>query len=160
MVRHVGIDSTHRSLMSRRRFSSFCVSAMICGSICRPNLSCSQQQRSELSAGTQTPLRHNRIVEARQSASARQAVCSRRCSTAGTFVQRWSVDQEGRVPSTPIYRNPFLPEPSSNILSKTSRNLEKSAEFSELFWIVLDPSRSFFCTMVLAQRAHWYMCRL
>ena len=76
------------------------------------------------------------------------------------FVQCWMVDQAGRVPSTPIYRNPFLPEPSSNILPETSRNIEKSVELSGLFWTVLDPSRSFFCTAVLAQRAHWYMCRL
>ena len=76
------------------------------------------------------------------------------------FVQCWMVGQSGRVPSTPIYRNPFLPEPSSNILPETSRNLKKSVELSGLFWTILDPSRSFFCTAVLAQRAHWYMCRL
>ena len=76
------------------------------------------------------------------------------------FVQFWLVDQAGRVPFTPIYRNPFLLEPSSNIIPETFRIIEKSVELSGLFWIVLDPSRSFYCIAVLAQRAHWYMCRL
>ena len=75
------------------------------------------------------------------------------------FVQCWMVDQAGRVPSSSIYRNPFLPEPSSNILPETSRNLENLPENSRLFRILLDSSRLFFCTAVLAQWAHWYMCR-
>ena len=74
------------------------------------------------------------------------------------FVQCWMVGQSGRVPSTPIYRNPFLPEPSSNILPETSRNLENLPDNSRLFQILPDSSRSFFCTTVLAQWAHWYMC--
>ena len=56
------------------------------------------------------------------------------------FVQCWMVGQLGRVSSTPIYRNPFLPEPSSNILPETSKNLKKSVELSGLFWILLDHS--------------------
>ena len=56
------------------------------------------------------------------------------------FVQCWVVGQSGRVPSTPIYRNPFLPEPSSNILPETSRNLENLPDDSRLFQILLDSS--------------------
>ena len=49
------------------------------------------------------------------------------------FVQCWMVDQSGRVKSTPIYRNPFLLEPSSNILLETSRNLKNLPKNSRLF---------------------------
>ena len=86
-----------------------------------------------------------------------QAVCQRRCYTAGTFSQHWSNDQIGRVPFIPIY---LIPISSGTFRQHPSRNLQKSAELSGLFWAFPDPSRSFFCTAVLAQRAHWYMCRL
>ena len=59
-------------------------------------------------------------------------VCSRRCYTAGTRLQK-TIDQVGRVLSTSIYRNPFLPEPSSNILPETSKNLENLLDDSRLF---------------------------
>ena len=49
------------------------------------------------------------------------------------FVQCWMVGQSGRVPSSSIYRNPFLPESSSNILPETSRNLENLPDDSRLF---------------------------
>ena len=90
-------------LVSRRRFSSSRVSVTIDVSVCRPNLSRGRQQRSELGAIAQTPKRQSRIEEGRQSKSARQAVCSQRCYTAGTSIQHWSVDdQTGRVPF-PLY---------------------------------------------------------
>ena len=147
--------------MSRRRFSSINVSVTAGGSVCRPISSRKRQQRPDLSAVTQTPLRQQQDSGRGQSETARHTQYAQEDITLlEPFVQCWMVDQAGRIPSTPIYRNPFLPEPSSNILLETSRNLKKSAELSGLFWTVLDPSRSFFCTAVLAQRAHWYMCRL
>ena len=49
--------------LSRRRHSSFRVSMTTGGSVCRPISSRNGQQRSELGAITQTPMRHTRIVE-------------------------------------------------------------------------------------------------
>ena len=51
-------------------------------------------------------------------------------------VQRWSDDQTGRVPFTPIYLIPILPEVSGNISLETSRN-------PRTFRTLLDCSGSF-----------------
>ena len=82
------------------------------------------------------PCDKNRIAEGRQSESARQAVYAKRCYTAESTVQRWSVDQTGRVPFTPIYLIPISPELSGNILLETSRT-------SRNFRTILDCSGSF-----------------
>ena len=61
-----------------------------------------------------------------------------RCHTAETSSRQRMIDQAGRVPSTSLYRNPFLPEPSNKILPEPSKNLENLPDNSRLIQILPD----------------------
>ena len=83
------------------------------------------------------PRDKDRIAEGMQSESARQAVYSKRCYIVEPTVQRWMIDQTGRVPFLPIYLTPTLRELSSNISLETSRKTRNLPDTSRLFRIVL-----------------------